>query len=295
MIETTLNEYFSSASKSGFNTFHGDGNYFWIKHEKMSLVRFPEFDTSKPSKEEIKRVFKESKSLIIGYTIKPENTISANSTLYNCYQNKYDVNNLSKNVRRDIRIAQRNLIIDFANWDDITKSGLVAFADTRSRVGLSDGDKKNFISRFSHLSNIPGNKAIAAWFGEEIAAFMNLIVLDKFVIIQGSFSTNGHKKYCPNNGLADFVLNYFLIEKNFDVVCYGLSSIQEDTGSNSLHQYKVRIGFEAIPVRRIFLLNPKFKSFKGIFKLSLQLLIKILPRNRGIRKASGLFNYLNDY
>lgn len=295
MTETSLYEYFSSTLKSGSDVFHGNGNYFWIKHERMSLIRFPDFETSQPSKEEIKRVFKESGSLIISYTLQPKDTKLANSLLYNCYRNKYDVNNLSKNVRRDIRIAQRNLKLGVTDWEDILKNGLKAFADTRSRVGLSDGDKKNFTSRFGHLSKIPGNKAVAAWFGNEIAAFMSLIVLDKFVIIQGSFSTNDHKKYCPNNGLSDFVLNYFLIENNYDIVCYGLSSIQEDPGNEGLHKYKIRVGFEAIPVQRIFLLNPNYKPLKGILKFSLHLLLKIFPRNRTIRKASGLFNYLIDY
>ena len=119
---------------------------------------------------------------------------------------------------------------------------------------------------------------------------MSLIVVDDFVIIQGSFSTNEHRKFCPNNGLADFVLNYYLRQKEFKLVCYGLSSIQENTGKEGLHSYKVRIGFEAIPVKRVFIFHPLIFPFKGIIKFILHNLLLLFPHNRTIRKASGILD-----
>ena len=293
MNHTEIEDYYDNFLKNTkINVTEGEGNYFWIKYEGLSAVRFPEFIVNPPSKNEIKRVFKKLKSLLLSYTILPKTTDDANAFLYNCTNNNYNIEDLIKNVRRDIRISQRHLDFEFTDWDDLLSNGFKAFSDTRSRVGLSDGTEKNFKNRFSEFSQNPSHKVVAAKLENEMVAFMSLIVLDDFVIIQGSFSTSEHRKFCPNNGLADFVLNYYLRQKEFKLVCYGLSSIQENTGKEGLHSYKVRIGFEAIPVKRVFIFNPFVSPFKFVIKSSLYILLLIFPHNRPIRKASGIIKLL---
>ncbi len=286
-LQISMKEYTSKVRESGIDAVEGDNDYLWIKYEGLSAIRFPEFKTSKPTKEEIQRVFRELKCLLINYTLLPENNY-ANSTLFNCRKNDYYLQHLSKNARRDIRIAQRNLQFGFAHWNEILDCGLKAFADTRKRVRLSDYDEKSFKRRFTQCRKNSAHRAVAAWFDKEIIAFMSLIVIQDFVVIQGSFSTDDHKKFCPNNGLVDFVNNYFLKVKGFSTVCYGLSSVQENTGKEGLHLYKVRVGFEAIPVQRVFILHPLITPFKGIIRLLLRLLKYLLPENRAIKKASGI-------
>lgn len=286
-VQISMKEYFSKVRESGIDALEGDNNYLWIKFEGLSAIRFPEFNTSKPTKEEILRVFKELKCLLLNYTLLPENNY-ANSALYNCTDNNYDLQHLSKKTRRNIRIAQRNLHFGFAHWNEILDCGLKAFADTRKRVGLSDGNEKSFRRRFTQFRKNPAHRAVAAWLDKEIIAFMSLIVMEDFVVIQGSFSTDDHKKFKPNNGLVDFVNNYFLKVKGFSTVCYGLSSVQENTGKEGLNLYKVRVGFEAIPVQRVFILHPLIAPFKGIIRLLIRLLKYLLPGNRAIRKASGI-------
>ncbi len=119
---------------------------------------------------------------------------------------------------------------------------------------------------------------------------MSLIVIEDYVIIQGSFSTDEHRKFCPNNTLADFVLNYFLKEGQCNVVSYGLSSIQEDSGSEGLHNYKVRVGFQPINVDRSFVLHSYISPVKKQIGLLLSILLKIFPKNRKLKKAQGIFN-----
>ena len=286
-LQISMKEYSSNVRESGIDAVEGDNDYLWIKFEGLSAIRFPEFNTSKPTKEEIRRVFRELKCLLLNYTLLPENNY-ANSTLYSCIDTDYGLPHLSTNARRDIRIAQRHLQFGFAHWNEILDCGLKAFADTRKRVGLSDCSEKSFRSRFTRFRKNPAHRAVAAWLDKEIIAFMSLIVLEDFVVIQGSFSTDDQKKICPNNGLVDFVNNYFLKVNGFSIVCYGLSSVQENTGKEGLHSYKVRVGFEAIPVQRVFVLHPLIVPFKEIIRLLLRLLKYLLPENRAIKKASGI-------
>ncbi len=293
MKSILLQDYFISLKNSGFQVSKGDGEYLWVKHEKLSVIRFPEFNTSIPTEIEIKRVFKELKCLLISFIITTENLDESNSILYECCDNNYDSKNLSKNVIRDIHIGQNHLTYGFVEWHEIFGLGLKAFADTRHRVGLSDGNAKNFEIRFNEFSLNPAHKAVAAKFDGEIVAFMSLIVVDGFVIIQGSFSTDEHKKLCPNNVITDFVLNYFLKEQGYHNVCYGLSSIQDNAGNAGLNNYKLRVGFKANHVRRMFLLHPFILPFKKGMGFIIKLLLIVFPTNRQLRKAHGIFKFLS--
>lgn len=291
MAKNTLEDYYSAIKKSGKSVIRGRGNYLWVKHEMFSVVRFPELVGSKPSFEEIRFVFKKMKCLLINYTFVPENKSETNAYLYNstCY---YNFEKLSKNVKRDINIGRENLKYGFATWSDILSGGLTAFSETRKRVGLSDWNSKTFIRRFSEFSKNPSHNAVAAWYRNKIIAFMSLIVVEDYVIIQGSFSTNDHRKLCGNNILVDFILNHFLNKNNYSIVCYGLSSIQNSRGNDGLHQYKIRVGFQAIPVKRIFIIHPYLKPFVGIIKKCVFFLLSLFPKNRLLRKSAGIFNFV---
>jgi hypothetical protein len=293
MDSISLNDYYTNLKLSGIRTKKGDGNYLWIKHESFSVIRFPEFITSVPVESEIKGVFSELNCLLISYCNASNEAQKGNAVIYNCCDQDYNHNNLSKNVIRDIKIGRKNLSISFVDWHEILEYGFKAFQDTRTRVGLSDGNKNNFENRFRNFSKNEGHKALAAKLNGEIVAFMSLIVVNNFVIIQGSFSTDEHRKLCPNNLLTDFLLNYFLKENNFDNVSYGLSSIQEDTSIEGLHNYKIRVGFDPINIQRVFLLHPYIAPFQEIISKFLKILLLVFPKHRLIRKASGLFQHLN--
>lgn len=290
-----VEEYYQSLLKAGENVFKENEEYFWIKHEDFSAVRFPEFNLSKPDEKELKKVFKELKCYLLNYTFKPSAESEAESFLYNCDDKEYSIEKLSRSVRRNIRLAQRRLNYGFAEWDDILKHGLKAFADTRTRVGLSDGNEKTFITRFTKFAKNPAHKAAAAWLDDELVGFMSLIVVDNYVIIQGTFSTDEHRNLRPNNVMADFVLNYYLCENNFELVCYGLSSIQEDTGKEGLHYFKIKVGFDAIPVQRVFILHPNIAPFKSIIRFVLHLLLLVLPKNRKLKKAAGIMELIKSH
>lgn len=294
MKSILLKDYYISLKNSGFQVSIGDGEYLWVKHERLSAIRFPEFNTSIPTEIEIKRVFRELKCLIISYIIKIENLDESNSILYECTDTNYNSKNLSKNVIRDIHIGQNYLTYGFVEWKEILGQGLKAFADTRRRVRLSDGNLKNFTIRFNEFSLNPAHKAVAAKLNGQIVAFMSLIIVDDFVIIQGSFSTDENKKLCPNNVLIDYVLNYFLNEQGFNNVCYGLSSIQDNAGNTGLHNYKIRVGFKENRVRRKFLLRSSIMPYKKGIGLIIRFLLTIFPTNRQLRKAAGIFSFLSE-
>jgi hypothetical protein len=178
-------------------------------------------------------------------------------------------------------------------WDSLLKHGATAYCDTRSRVGLSDGTLEGFQSHFSLLSGIPGHSIMGAWFNNTLIAFMSLIVVDDWVEIQGSFSANQQLDLRPNDGLVAYALDYFLIQGHFDTVSFGLSSSQQVSNAAGLHRFKRKIGFQAKPVHRVFAVHPLIRPLVNPLSLAvLELLQKVNPKDRRIRKATGMLDIL---
>jgi hypothetical protein len=212
--------------------------------------------------------------------------------LYLCRDRSYDVSRLNAPGRRDARRAARMLRLAFVDWPTVLSEGGRAFADTRRRVGLSDGTPGHFRKRITRFSSNPSNVAAGAWNNNALVAFMTLTVVEDWVEIEGSFSTDEHRGMCPNDGLANFVLHHFLIERGATTVSYGLSSIQDMEPGGGLHGYKTKVGFEAKPVHRAFVLHPLLKPLAHPALHGIRLMRGVFPQNRMMKKAGGVLDIL---
>jgi hypothetical protein len=122
---------------------------------------------------------------------------------------------------------------------------------------------------------------------------MAVIVVDDWVAIEGSFSTDNDRVFCPNDGLAHFLLRHFLAEGRSATVTYGLSSVQECDQCGGLHNYKRKVGFEAQPVHRAFVLHPMIRPFASPWALrSVKAIKEMFPGNRLVKKVGGVADML---
>jgi len=257
------------------------------------MVRVPAFHTAPVSQHDARQVLRQGRAGLISFLLEPDGEHPPNAWLYDCRDRSYALDKLSKEARRDARRAQRSLRIEPLDWMTLLENGLVAYSDTRARVGLSDGSITHFRKRFEAFSSYPGHYAVGAWKGETLAAFMTLIVIDDWVVIEGSFSASAERDQCPNNGLADYVLNHFLVKQGFETVSYGASSIQETGQKTGLHSYKTRIGFEAKPVHRTFIVHPVLRPLANRITLwSMRTALRFKPGDRRLLKAIGAVNYI---
>lgn len=287
------NEYVSALARNGTKVLPGARGTFWVQYECYAMMRGPTFDLTPPSREELQRVLRRGRTALATYLILPDESHPANAWLYVCRNKSYCLEKLGVSARRDARRADRSLRIEFLDWQTVMAHGFTAFSETRSRVGLSDGTVAQFDNRFSRFSRNPFHYAVGAWRNDALVAFMSLVVVDDWVEIEGSFSTDGTRACCPNDGLAHFVLNHFLVERQFNTVSYGLSSIQDTPHIDGLHAYKKKVGFEPQPVHRAFILHPLLRPFanpltlRGAYAVS-----RVLSQNRLMKKASGVLEAL---
>lgn len=287
-----IKDYGAALKKSGIPVLRGAPGTIWARYETAAMVRVPAFHTTPVSQHDARQVLRQGPAGVISFLLEPDGEHPPNAWLYDCRDRSYALDKLSKEARRDARRAQRSLRIEPLDWMTLLEHGLVAYSDTRARVGLSDGSITHFRQRFKAFSSYPGHYAVGAWKGETLAAFMTLIVIDDWVAIEGSFSASAERDQCPNNGLAHYVLDHFLVKQGFETVSYGTSSVQE-TSQEGLHIYKTRVGFEAKPVHRTFILHPFLRPLANPITLwSMKTALHFKPADRRLRKAVGVVNYI---
>ena len=186
----SISEYADWLARSGTSVLPGTGGTYWVGYETGALVRLPTFDLSRPQPGEIQRVLWQGRVGVAAYLLSPDDQHPANAWLYVCRDRSYSVENLSKPARRDIHRSQRNLRFGLVDWPTLLAKGLEAYADTRRRVGLSDGTRNNFMRRFETFSSNPAHHVFGAWNNDALVAFMTLIIVDSWVAIEGSFSAD---------------------------------------------------------------------------------------------------------
>ena len=286
-------DYAAELARNGIQILPGAHGTFWVRYEGGAMVRRPTFQSAPPIRSEIQRVLWKGRAAVASFLLEPDEHHPANTWLYICRDSSYSIEKLSKPARRDIRRAQRNLQFGPVDWPTLLAKGLPAYRDTRTRVGLSDGTWDDFKSRFEMFSRNPSHYVFGAWNQNLLVAFMTLVVVDDWVEIEGVFSMNAHLGLCPNDGLVHHVLEHFLIRRGFQLVSYGLSSIQENGNGAGLHAYKQKVGFEARPVHRAFAFHPLLRPFANPLTLwSIKMALLLRPGARRLRKAMGVLSHL---
>jgi hypothetical protein len=263
--------------------------YGWMKYEKFAYVKFPVYHLEPVSKNELNAVFKKSNAPVLSYTVLNEN---GNVYWYVC--RVISLENLKSAHRRDISKAANYYTIRDIEFNELIEKGFEAYSETRKRVGLSDFQKSDFLNRFSNEKHTKANFYVGAYNGQELEAFLSLIIFNNNVEIEGVFSKDAALPLCVNNYLNFAVTHYFLNEKKMNLVSYGFSSIQEGD-FDGLHRFKLKCGFDAIKVQRIFVVNPKYKFLINNVTLSfVKGIVKFFPTNRLARKINGVINILSN-
>jgi hypothetical protein len=284
----TIDEYISELVKNYTPILPGANRTFWAKGESFAMMRFPTFARMPPEQGEVLRTLWRGRVPVVTYLVDPNEGVPVNAYLYVCTDSGYNLAKLSKPARRDVRRANRMLEIGAVDYSTLLRSGLKPFCDTRTRLGFSDGVEKHF-RRVLEFARTPGREVIGAWLGDALIAFMAIVCVDDWVEIQGSFSDNAHRALCPNDGLIHFILERFLAKGGCRTVSYGLSSVQANNDKDGLHVYKLKVGFEAIPVHRAFVFHPLVRPFVNRVTLwGANKALQINSRSRHLRKAAGV-------
>ncbi|MGA2031995.1 MAG: hypothetical protein ABSG68_07055 [Thermoguttaceae bacterium] len=286
----SLADYVAALHGSGQTSVRWENNVYWQAGEWGSVERRPFVCFDEPSVEEMRAVFRCTSALVAAYVRKPDQQHPQNAWLYICEDKDYSLAKLNAKRRENARRALREFSYAPLDSQTLLRHGAAAYSDSRARAGLSDVGKSVFLERFCDFLYNPAHHVIGAWREDRLCSFMYVVAVDDSAII-GVFSTTDSLRYKPNNGLLHLALEGLLAHGNFRSVCYGLSTIQDADNSEGVHDFKIKVGFEARPVHRAFVFRPCLAPFANRCSYRvLKGLECLLPRNRMVRKASGMLS-----
>jgi hypothetical protein len=285
----SLEEYRADMLRCGKTVLPGAPGTFWVKYESFAMMRLPTFVTTLPSRAEIGRLFRQSRVPVIAHLTVVDARHPANAWLYLAQDGAYALESLPAAMRRNVRRGLAELDIRWIDKDDLLAHGYRAFCDTRTRNGLQDGTADEFERRFTHWGSCLGHVALGAWRDKTLVAFASVVDVDDWAEVEGCFSTNDGLSLRPNDALLYTALRTYLVVRGYRQVSYGLSSIQPGSGTNGLHVFKTKVGFDAIAVHRAFELHPILRPVANpIVAKALDTVLRLKPRNRQLRKAAGV-------
>ncbi|MEI7935621.1 MAG: hypothetical protein WCK27_02930 [Verrucomicrobiota bacterium] len=285
---TTLDRYADDNRRLGFRFIPSpEGKWYWIQHERFSVVRLPTFITDLPSGSDLNAVFWRHQVALVSFIIEPDETHPANSCLYTCEQ--YDHEKLDKKERASIRRALAMTRFDFIDMDTLIEHGFEAYHDTRGRAGFSDCSREGFLTTMTPLRETYGINVIGCW-GEDgsLAGFLIFLLFDHFAEAVMHCSASRFFRTNLNNGLYHHLTDFSVNRMKRAILSIGLSSLQLGTKSG-LHAFKVSAGFEANQVHRTFVLHPLLRPLVNRATYpAFRALQKHFPRSRSLRKLIGV-------
>jgi len=287
--QPSIAEYAGELAKNGMRTLPGAPRTFWAQHEHGAMVRVPVFHLVPPAVDEVDQVLRHGRTALVSYLTEPDEFHPANAWLYTCSDRSYALDKLAPAMRRNVRRGLRELRISWVRPEELIAHGTHAFCDTRRRVGLNDGTVEEFHRRFSLWAKCSGHVFLGAWKDDRLAAFLSITEVDDWAEIEGCFSADALLQFRPNDTLMYKALSRYLIEEQCRLVCYGLSSIQAESNAITLHAFKRKVGFEAKPVHRAFVLHPLLRPFARRWMLrGLNAALHAMPSGRRLKKAEGI-------
>jgi hypothetical protein len=279
----TLDQYSQELRKAGLRVVNGADKSLWISHERFALQRQPHFALHVPSRDEIQTVFAASHALLLSFVSEPTRDQSPNSVLYLCRDPEYSHEKLHKGGR--IRRGLREFELRETSQEEVLALGFAAYRDSRTRNHLSRISHEAFESRFRRFQ--PAIRYFGAFKDGKMAAFCGGLEVEDWASI-GGWSADAFLSLRPNDALIYFVSYHYLVKSGVQALSYGLSSVQTSSNASGLHQFKVKMGFEAIPVRRTFILNPLVRPIinRTSWKVT-NSLHRLWPGNVMLKKAEG--------
>lgn len=288
----SMAEYATDLEKVGIRVFPGTSGTIWTTHHSGTLIRRPTFHMEPPAPGEVREILRRARAPVASYLLQPDAGHPANAWLYLCTDQSYALEKLSSVMRRNVRRGMSELTIAPLTAEQLLAHGAAAFCETRRRVGLSDGTPEVFRRGFVPHATLPGRLLLGAWKDGNVAAFLEITAVDDWAEIE-CFSTDGLRQYRPNDTLMYTALEYFLVERGYRVVSYGLSSIHAEGNANGLHRFKTKVGFQAIPVHRAFVLHPLLRPLANRAILwGMKTAAQLRPADNRLKLASGALAYV---
>lgn len=289
----TLEEYLAYEHACGRPAFLApDGTHAWIQEWRGALMRFPIENAGPPDSGFLRYLLRQRGIWMVSYLVEGTGSQPANCIDYICRDPNYHLASLSPPARRDIRRGLRRLRIRLCTWDEVADRGYPAQADTEVRHGRPRPSPEGVRKFVRRRRAFPHFEVWGAWEGEDLAAWMCVIKVNNWALIENAPSRTDSRRNCPGNALLYAATRHLLVEEGRTLVSNGRSSMDPGGNPLPLHRYKTRMGYMPIPRRREV-------AAHGLLRLLLRptpawdTLARLLPGVSAVSRTAGLARALS--
>jgi hypothetical protein len=288
----TLRDYVEDLTATDVRILPGSDGTYWARYPDRVARRVPLLHTAIPEPGEVDRAMRATGALMATFLTTPHDGHLANAWLYLCADNEYTLETRPSEMQRNVRRGLRDLSIVPVTGDELLEHGSRAFCDTRERNGLDDGTVAQFRRYFGYHVGRPGRAFLGAWKDGTLVAFLAMVRVDDWMEFI-SFSMSSTLAHRPNDALIYTALSHYLVTQKCRVVSYGVSSVQAETSAAGLHRFKRKLGFEAIPVHRAFVVHPALRPLANRVTLNaahtlVNRILRFRPREPRLKKLGGV-------
>jgi hypothetical protein len=272
-----------------------NGTQAWVPGVRGELQRFPLECTADVDPAVLRPLLKQPGIWLATYLLQGSDTIVPNCFDYVCRGADYAIEKLATDARQNVRRGYKNFAVRLCSWDELAQKGYTADADTAERHAYSKPPAEYLQTIVARQRGSPFHEVWGVWQGEDLAAWMTAIKIDNWVITDVVRSCTAAMKSRPNNVLLYTATRHWLVDEKRDYVSYGLSSIQVNVHELSMHKYKTRMGYEALPLHRKFVLHPLVRPLvtSALLSWGWEKLAAARPHSANLRKLAGMSRLLS--
>lgn len=283
-------------ASSGVPVVPDQDRTLWVRGSPRELQRLPlEYTAEVTEATRIRWLLGQPGTWLISYQLTPSPEVVANCFDYVCRNPAYDIEGLPKNARRDIRRGLRSFTVRLCSWDELAEKGYCSLADTEARHGYSPPARDSVRRLADRLRGSRWHELWGAWKDGQLAAWTIVLKADDWAGIVAARSCTATMSGCPNNAIVYEATRLALVHEKRRYVTYGLSSAQTGINELSMHRFKTRMGFDALPMHRKFVLHPLLRSLiePRVSAWLVGRLSRLWPHSVQLRKLAGMTHLIS--
>lgn len=265
----------------------------WVRFKRFGMLRYPTDDVAPLGSAERRELWWRHGAGVVQHHQLADGPEQANAWLYLCRDRTYGIDSLSANNRSKVRRGCKRFDVRLLTVDDLLGHGYPAYADTLERHGIDRMSPEQFRQNWEAQRTVEARELWGAWAGSELAAWGIVHRCGRWASISSTVSERAHQRDYPNHALFATMLEHLLSAPGVESVSYGLSSLREDTSVDSLHDFKLSVGFEAVPVVRHVTVHPLLRPLVNRPVLrAVVALARRWPRSRLLLAARATLEFL---
>lgn len=263
---------------------------FWVKRGPGVYQAFPYHWIIHPTEDELERFLRDSKAISLRYSTSadaPEGKLSYHVV----HESKdYDLSNLSKKARYDVRKGLKYASIEPVSFRRLATEGWKLQADTLQRQRRTGSETEEEWRRLCLTAeDLPGFEAWGALHKGELVASLLAFTFGDCCTFLYQQSATAHLQNCVNNALTYVFTSEMLRRPHISRMFYCLDSLD---AKESMDEFKFRMGYKAMPVRQRVVFHPNLRLLVNPLSHTVtRHMVRLMPDRPILAKAEGMLRF----